>query len=391
MDEKIGSPGVSPVQLNNCLHDLLKFVLQSSVNGTLGFNLNLSADFCSGLLKHDDIDYYTDFTEGVPSYPLYKSLASALEQWIVSGPFVSTSEDVPPLCEDQSFKEMKDNWNKLISQKGSQLVDMLKSIKFELHVQEPYFTQLKDGMKIVEGRCAVGNYNRIQSGDIVFFNKCLMLAVQDVRHYSSFLEMLGSENLEHVLPGVGTIEEGEKIYRKFYTKEKEQLNGVLAICVCKPDSQPYFILCDIISGLGYRGIQSLLGLKQTVGTIPEALPPPRSILFSSFASVHNSNIKGSTLTAGARALTKHVNRCSNRFWGYVEGNDSIKNQLAVEVITRIISRCQWMNVYIVQPHGSVFEIRISDGYGARWSKDGATFIGFLEPYMEEGHSKRWRH
>lgn len=60
----------------------------------------------------------------MPPYPLYKSLASALEQWIVSGPFVSTSEDVPPLCEDQSFKEMKDNWNKLISQKGSQLVDV---------------------------------------------------------------------------------------------------------------------------------------------------------------------------------------------------------------------------------------------------------------------------
>lgn len=46
---------------------------------------------------------------------------------------------------------------------------------------------------------------------------------------------------------VGDSLAGEKIYRKFYTKEKEQLNGVLAICVCKPDSQPYFILCDIIS------------------------------------------------------------------------------------------------------------------------------------------------
>lgn len=51
---KASSPGVSAVQLNDCLEDLLNFVLQSSINGTLDFNLALSADFCSGLLKHDD-------------------------------------------------------------------------------------------------------------------------------------------------------------------------------------------------------------------------------------------------------------------------------------------------------------------------------------------------
>ena len=46
---------------------------------------------------------------------------------------------------------------------------------------------------------------------------------------------------------VGDSLSGEKIYRKFYTKEKEQLNGVLAICVGKPDSQPYIVLYDIVS------------------------------------------------------------------------------------------------------------------------------------------------
>lgn len=29
-----------------------------------------------------------------------------------------------------------------------------------------------------------------------------------------------------------------------------------------------------------------------------------------------------------------------------------------------------MNIHIVAPHGVVFEIRIAEGYGARWSKDG---------------------
>uniref|UniRef100_A0A803M5V6 ASCH domain-containing protein n=1 Tax=Chenopodium quinoa TaxID=63459 RepID=A0A803M5V6_CHEQI len=323
------SPGVSPVQLNDCLEDLLKFILQSSINGTLGFNLGLSPDFCSGLLNHDDhnaehvnhpFPSSNDFSEGVPSHPLYKKFASALQQCIISGSFFSSSENVPELLfEDESLQDMKIQWNELISQKGSELLHMLNSIKFELHVQEPYFSQLKDGMKTVEGRCAVGNYNRIQSGDLVFFNKCLMLEVQDVRHYSSFLEMLEAETLKVVLPGVLTFEEGVKIYRNFYTEEKEQSNGVLAISVDRPASQPYAVLSDVIMA--------------------------------------NFN----------------------------------KNQLANEVITRIIGHCQWLNVHIVQPHGAVFEIRNSQGYGARWSADGTKFIGFLEPYMVNGHLKKWRH
>ena len=39
----------------------------------------------------------------------------------------------------------------------------------------------------------------------------------------------------------------------------------------------------------------------------------------------------------------------------------------------------------------VFEVRTAEGYGARWLADGSEFRGFLEPQMEEGHSKGWRH
>ena len=37
------------------------------------------------------------------------------------------------------------------------------------------------------------------------------------------------------------------MYRKFYTEEKERSNGVVAICVTKPASQPHNILASIIS------------------------------------------------------------------------------------------------------------------------------------------------
>lgn len=51
--------------------------------------------------------------------------------------------------------------------------------------------------------------------------------------------------------------------------------------------------------------------------------------------------------------------------------DSNKNRLALDVISRLMTHCCWLNVHIVQPHGAVFEIRVAEGYGARWSSDGS--------------------
>lgn len=51
--------------------------------------------------------------------------------------------------------------------------------------------------------------------------------------------------------------------------------------------------------------------------------------------------------------------------------DSNKNKLALDVITHLVTYCCWLNVHTVPPHGEVFEIRVADGYGARWSKDGS--------------------
>lgn len=293
--------------------------------------------------------------------------------------------------ETSSLKQKEEEWASLIREKGSHLLDVLKSVDFELHVQEPYFSLLRNGQKTVEGRCAVGHYNKIESGALILINKCLVLQVQDVRHYHSFREMLEAESLKEVLPGVDTTEEGVQVYRKFYSEEKERSNGVLAISVKKLVSQPSIDLSSMLSELSYAGVQRLLGFIYTAGTVSEALPPPTSSLISSFLLPHNPNAKGCTLTDGARALSKHVNRSSDKYWGSFSGSDSDKNRNALDVIRNLITCSCWMNIHIVPPHGVVFEIRVANGYGARWSKDGSKFIGFLEPYMEDGHSKGWRH
>lgn len=54
----------------------------------------------------------------------------------------------------------------------------------------------------------------------------------------------------------------------------------------------------------------------------------------------------------------------------------------------------WINFHALPPSmNPIFEIRVPEGYGARWSiLDGVcNFRGFLEPQMEQGHSIGWRH
>jgi len=268
---------------------------------------------------------------------------------------------------------------------------MYNAVDFELHVQEPYFTQLRAEAKTVEGRLATGNYNRITQGSLLLFNKCLLLNVEAVKKYSSFSEMLQAEIISNVLPGISSIEEGVKVYRKFYTEEREKSYGVLAISVSKPSVQPYTTMTDILAGLGYDGLGRLLGMARTAGTVPDGLPPPRSALISSSMRLHQPNVRGCSLTDAARALAKHVHRCTKGWWSDVSGSDSSKNGLASEAIDSLLRDCCWMNVHLTQPYGPVFEIRVHEGYGARWSQDGAKFIGFLEPYTPEGFSKGWKH
>ncbi|XP_042490257.1 uncharacterized protein LOC122070196 isoform X3 [Macadamia integrifolia] len=286
------SPGVSPIELSDCIEELLRFTLSSYVNETLEFDLGLSKEYCTDLLKDDNADLNSDGSDTagyVSLYPLYKSLASALCQFLTSGSFQRTCCGLI-FQEDKSIKNQKiDEWNKLILDKFSELINMLKPVEFELHVQEPFFSQLRAGQKTIEGRCAAGDYNRIGSGTMLLFNKCLLLEVKDVRRHDSFSEMLELESLPKVLPGVNSIEEGVQIYHKFYTEGKEKSNGVLAIHITKPTSQPYVSLASIISELSYDGIHSLLGLAYTAGSAPDALPPPRYALLSSFVMPHKPN------------------------------------------------------------------------------------------------------
>ncbi|CAL0324059.1 unnamed protein product [Lupinus luteus] len=286
MEKKNGdSDDESPYEVNikDCLDELVNFTLQSHSHSPL-----LNHDLISSLtqvtfslffslhIKQTNKPFslynftfsFSDSIERVPPYPLYKCIASSLLKCIDSEAFCSTPCNL-------AMQKKYDEWHKLILDKGSEIVNILKSVSFEIHVQEPFFSQLKDGLKTIEGRCASGKYRRIELGNLILVNKSVVFEVQGLRKYPTFSDMLKTESLEKVLPGVESVEEGVKVYRRFYTEEKEQENGVLAIIVSKVALQPYISLANLFSGLSYEGVQGLLGLMHTSGTSPDALPPPR--------------------------------------------------------------------------------------------------------------------
>jgi hypothetical protein len=148
-------------------------------------------------------------------------------------------------------------------------------------------------------------------------------------------------------------------------------------------------LQNLIRTVGRSGIYLLCGLRQTKGTDPTLLPPPASALYDAFEHRH----KGVSLTVGGRAFAKHADRDSAKFWGSRQGRNEFINEQARKSLDKIISNAIWHNIFFLPQARRAYEIRVPDGYGTRWelSEGKIIFRGFLEPMMEGGHEKRWRH
>lgn len=140
--------------------------------------------------------------------------------------------------------------------------------------------------------------------------------------------------------------------------------------------------------LNLHGILDLLGIRETVGTI-SLLPPSRKSLLASFTVKY---IQNSELSVGARALSKHFHRDhSDSWWGVCTGTEAAKNYHALELMNKILDSAVWINIHWLPHDIHIIEARQDQGYGIRWSADGSSFRGFLEPQMIDGHEVGWRH
>ena len=167
-------------------------------------------------------------------------------------------------------------------------------------------------------------------------------------------------------------------------------------------------------------------LAYTVGSALGSEPPSDEECLASFTS----SSRVSSLTDGARAWSKHHHRSLKElenpdgklthqgWWGTPSGPVSIINEKALILFWKIMNNATWRNLHWL-PHGVlVYEIRIEEGYGMRWSQDPSLsadgedngkscqsrhtsgnnasavpwkFRGFVEPMMENGHETGWRH
>lgn len=163
----------------------------------------------------------------------------------------------------------------------------------------------------------------------------------------------------------------------------------------------------------------LHGLAYTIGSALGSDPPTRQECLSAFmAPATNTG-----LMAGAKAWSKHAHRSGDPesgeervgWWGgQPKGPVASINERALVLIDKVMDNATWRNLHWLPHHVLVYEVRVEEGYGMRWSQDRSQLVvevdedgagesvfetlqapwmfrGFVEPMMENGHDIRWRH
>jgi len=171
------------------------------------------------------------------------------------------------------------------------------------------------------------------------------------------------------------------------------------------------------------------GLAYTTGSASGSTAPSKETCLTAFLAPNKAG-----LTAGARAWSKHSHRSrrvpepesesdpdlerekkkterdriekeSAGWWGTPSGPVAVINEKALELFWKVVDGGSWRNLHWLPRQVLVYEARVPEGYGMRWSQDQSleaeaertvegkewVFRGFLEPQMENGHEVGWRH
>lgn len=153
------------------------------------------------------------------------------------------------------------------------------------------------------------------------------------------------------------------------------------------------------------------GLAYTVGSALGSTPPSVDTCLAAFLVPNKAG-----LTAGARAWSKHSHRsegwndgeddqsrreASAGWWGTASGSVAIINENALALFNKVMGGATWRNLHWLPHKVLVYEVRVPEGYGMRWSQDRSdnerneerpwSFRGYVEPMMENGHEVGWRH
>ena len=91
----------------------------------------------------------------------------------------------------------------------------------EMRLSPEWFAKISNGTKLSEARMLDKKRQELKVGDVVLFNGTLSKLITAIRIYDSFEEMSKHENLQTILPGYKSWEQGlNEVYLEIYPKEE---------------------------------------------------------------------------------------------------------------------------------------------------------------------------
>lgn len=105
-----------------------------------------------------------------------------------------------------------------------------------IRLNDPWFDYIKTGQKKYEGRCfwkSVLNYKIGDTLKVMHHQNPEMepfyVKIVNIVRFKTFEEALSTMNIEEILPGVQTVQEGVEIYYKFVSLQTQLIYGVCMI------------------------------------------------------------------------------------------------------------------------------------------------------------------
>ncbi|KAE9408312.1 hypothetical protein BT96DRAFT_1103169 [Gymnopus androsaceus JB14] len=146
------------------------------------------------------------------------------------------------------------------------------------------------------------------------------------------------------------------------------------------------------------------GLAYTVGSALGSIPPSTDLCLTAFTAPNKPSEGDETdPTPNTNRKKKKKQPVPSGWWGTPSGPVAVINEKALTLFWKITNTVTWRNLHWLPHSILVYEIRVQEGYGMRWSQDQSEgagtgvemppwiFRGFVEPMMENGHEFGWRH
>lgn len=113
-------------------------------------------------------------------------------------------------------------------------------MQYRITLNDPWFGHVKNGRKVYEGRCywksavnyRVGDFLRIGHHTDATAEE-FTVVIEEILRFPTFEYALRQLDMDAVLPGIMTVEEGTEIYYKFVSLKTQQTHGICMIKVRK--------------------------------------------------------------------------------------------------------------------------------------------------------------